>query len=524
MKTIQNFVLLILLFSAKTIFSQDVIALEGNQESIITNSSPTENPETLASIPSDKAPEEVKLDNLATLQPQEAETQGIVVNSPDNQENNEEIPTVVPEEQGLGTVDSDPAAETPIETTNEEPPKATLSETEPEVPGNTSEQIPSDTTENVQPIESTLSPEIEEVTEDQVSGTNETEVPSETSIGTLETESTKTEAETEAVVQESSNTEASSNTDTSETELSQTEKPETEPVAEEVNTTEPPANPEASVTESSKTEEAETESVVEEAENTEAPAINNESTDATIEAEPTSSEPELNVETSSISSNPSTEATENPTETSSNPSEVPSTTITPCTEIGNFANPTNCRRYLSCTGNTSNLISEDCECPEKTAFSPILGRCTRDLSPCLDEEPVCLRTSSIPNPNGEKSSYFWCVPSLLGGFHKYQIQCSENEVFIPLIGRCWIATPQMGGGLGFGLINLVPSDRDIVRAEWKLLRKEIKEKIKAEKLQKKLEEKAKARAEKLAAKELKKQKGVVRKVDDENDGEEEDDE
>lgn len=188
-------------------------------------------------------------------------------------------------------------------------------------------------------------------------------------------------------------------------------------------------------------------------------------------------------------------------------SETPELNNPSCIQAGDFADVANCQLYYSCipAEPSGDFIRVENKCPERAVFSPILGRCTRDISSCADSIE-CTVSGNFPDPNSN-SSYYWCVENLLGGFHKYHIQCGPSEIFLPEIAKCFIdfmnleTFPFNFGAPFFG----VQSDRDVVKAEWKLIKAQEKAEMKKLQMKEKFEKKLQEEIAKKLLKDAKKQ-------------------
>ena len=191
-------------------------------------------------------------------------------------------------------------------------------------------------------------------------------------------------------------------------------------------------------------------------------------------------------------------------------STAATTTTTPapiaCTTPGQRQpHELDCHQYYECSSESSvdgsfHLLAKSC--PEKQAFNVGLNRCSRDISDCT--LPVqCSVKGSITDP-ASNASYYLCVPRLIGvGFRVFHIDCSSNELYYPLLGKCFID------------LNNLPTqsfpppywnqirDYDIVKAELKLLKEQDKLILKEQKAQRKAEEKLQKELEKEAKKRAK---------------------
>uniref|UniRef100_A0A1I8MJM6 Chitin-binding type-2 domain-containing protein n=1 Tax=Musca domestica TaxID=7370 RepID=A0A1I8MJM6_MUSDO len=227
---------------------------------------------------------------------------------------------------------------------------------------------------------------------------------------------------------------------------------------------------------------------------------------------------------------PSTNVPKEETETTtpSNAEEVTSTTAPPpppCNTPGAEADPSDCRVYHDCTATGSadggfHLLTKFCASNE--AYSVKLGRCSRDISSCPNDV-VCQVKGGVADPVSN-TSYYLCEPRLIGGgFHVFHVQCSANQVFYPLLGKCFLDLenlPAAPAYPGFPPYYWNPfEDIDIVKAELKLIKEQDKltlklekELLKAEKKrQKELQKEAELRAkqEEKLKKELLKQESAT---------------
>ncbi|KAH8362192.1 hypothetical protein KR084_008929, partial [Drosophila pseudotakahashii] len=227
--------------------------------------------------------------------------------------------------------------------------------------------------------------------------------------------------------------------------------------------------------------------------------------------ETTTGEPE----SSSSSSAPAEPESSSTSSSSSIPAE---TTIAPtpptfkCQTAGLFPHiGGDCRRYHNCLLNPVLQQLQEIEliCPERTVFSPSLGRCARDLAECQEDSFPCLAVGRFA---GHDDTYYYsCVASLQGGFHKFIVRCSSGQRFEALIGGCW----------RYDWTQIVPgqeateiSDLAAIKRELKLYKAEEKLRLKAQKEQEKLakkQQKLEEKAAKKAAKEQAKQQAKAEK-------------
>ncbi|XP_061396612.1 uncharacterized protein LOC133332245 [Musca vetustissima] len=210
------------------------------------------------------------------------------------------------------------------------------------------------------------------------------------------------------------------------------------------------------------------------------------------------------------------------------PPEATSTTAPPpppCNTPGVEVDPSDCRLYRDCTATGSadgsfHLLTKFCASNE--AFNVKLGRCSRDISSCSNEV-VCQVKGGVADPLSN-TSYYLCEPRLIGGgFHVFHVQCSANQIFYPLLGKCFLDLenlPAVPVYPGFPPYYWNPiEDIDIVKAELKLIKEQDKltlklekELLKAEKKrQKELQKEAEQRAkqEEKLKKELLKQESAT---------------
>ncbi|XP_073834409.1 mucin related 18B [Musca autumnalis] len=209
--------------------------------------------------------------------------------------------------------------------------------------------------------------------------------------------------------------------------------------------------------------------------------------------------------TTSSSSSSSSSTTQEVTTTTSTTAPPPP----PCNTPGVEADPSDCRLYHDCTATGSadgsfHLLTKFCASNE--AFNAKLRRCSRDISSCPNEV-ICQVKGGVADP-ASNTSYYLCEPRLIGGgFHVFHVQCSANQIFYPLLGKCYLDLENLPAAPvypGFPPYYWNPfEDIDIVKAELKLIKEQDKltlklekELLKAEKkrqkeLQKEAEQKAK---------------------------------
>ncbi|TMW49114.1 hypothetical protein DOY81_005797 [Sarcophaga bullata] len=234
--------------------------------------------------------------------------------------------------------------------------------------------------------------------------------------------------------------------------------------------------------------------------------------DTTALPEEVTTENSNNKDTTTASNTESGDNTTNAPETTTTEADstAATTTTTPapiaCTTPGQRQpHELDCHQYYECSSESSvdgsfHLLAKSC--PEKQAFNVGLNRCSRDISDCT--LPIqCSLKSSIADP-ASNSSYYLCVPRLIGvGFRVFHIDCSSNELYYPLLGKCFIDLNNLPTQSFPPPIWNQIRDYDIVKAELKLLKEQDKLILKEQKAQQKAEEKLQKELEKEAKKRAK---------------------
>ncbi|XP_030379620.1 protein MTL1 [Scaptodrosophila lebanonensis] len=190
----------------------------------------------------------------------------------------------------------------------------------------------------------------------------------------------------------------------------------------------------------------------------------------------------------------------------------PAPPVFECQSTGHFAHlDGDCRRYYNCLLDalTGQLVALEQVCPPLTAFTPLYGRCTRDLAACSDDGFNCTAVGRFSG--SDDSHYYNCVPSLLGGLHKYRVRCSIGQRFEPVLGRCWrYDWTQLTPGselLESSDLAAIKREQKAFKAEEKLRQKVLKQQEKlALKQQKELEKQAKKAAKEQAKQQAKQEK------------------
>ncbi|XP_068159539.1 uncharacterized protein Mur18B [Drosophila tropicalis] len=282
-------------------------------------------------------------------------------------------------------------------------------------------------------------------------------------------------------------------------------------VEAETTTTEAPLLPEISTEgtdapaeEQTTTEESEitTSNNNQEADSTSVPTESSSTTTAESETTPAATEESTDVTTTVDSGSSSTSGS--PTTVEVETTTIPVPTFE-CQSAGNFAHISgDCSRYHSCLLNAQlgQLELVETACPELTIFSPVHGRCVRDLSSCQSEAFECLAVGRFAG--SDDTYYYSCLPSLLGGFHKFIVRCSTGQRFEPLIGGCWRYdwTQLVPGQEALEASDLaaIKQELKLYKAEDKLRKKALKNQEKLARKQQKLLEKAAKKAAKEEAK------------------------
>lgn len=208
--------------------------------------------------------------------------------------------------------------------------------------------------------------------------------------------------------------------------------------------------------------------------------------------------PEATTTTAAAASSSSTAAISTEAPTTAAPAPIT------CSIMGKTAHEQNCHQYYACSPNAEGILVQTLQtCPERMAFSTELLTCTRDLIACNNDGIVCSATAlsnTFPDPLSN-TAYYWCVPSLLGGYHKYHVQCRKGDIFNTLLQKCFMDMDNMQNlPLDYGL---GPDDEDYIKMELKTFKMHEKQILKEQKLKAKMEQKLQKELAKKAEKEAK---------------------
>lgn len=218
----------------------------------------------------------------------------------------------------------------------------------------------------------------------------------------------------------------------------------------------------------------------------------------TVVTEPNTDGPNIGSEGTTAAANKPEESTTTTTTTAPPPL---------CSTPGLQAHETDCHAFYDCStvgSSDGSLRLQTKFCAPNQAFNVEFSSCSRDISTCANDV-VCLAKGGVADPAGN-NSYYLCEPRLIGGgFHVFHVQCSENQIFYPVLGKCFLDF----NNLGQQPYPVYPpynwnqiEDIDIVKAELKVIKQHDKLKLKLEKekikAEKKLEKEAQKEAQRIA--------------------------